>query len=53
MIAGLQTSGERIPIEGVVTDGRGAPVKDVLIENWQANAAGSFHLQRIDQCLRA
>ncbi len=27
---------------GIVTDGTGAPVKDVLIEIWQANAAGTY-----------
>jgi protocatechuate 3,4-dioxygenase alpha subunit len=39
-IAGPDAQGERIRIEGVVTDGTGAPVKDVLLEVWQADAAG-------------
>jgi protocatechuate 3,4-dioxygenase alpha subunit len=36
------TKGERIRIEGVVTDGSGTPVRDVLIEIWQANAEGKY-----------
>ena len=34
--------GERIRVEGVVIDGTGSPVKDVLIEVWQANAEGIY-----------
>ncbi len=34
------TVGERITIEGRVIDGSGTPVRDVLLEIWQANAAG-------------
>ncbi|MGR3758539.1 protocatechuate 3,4-dioxygenase subunit alpha [Roseobacteraceae bacterium NS-SX3] len=41
-IAGPSAKGERIRIEGVVTDGTGSPVKDVLLEAWQANAAGVY-----------
>jgi protocatechuate 3,4-dioxygenase alpha subunit len=41
-IAGPNAEGERIRVEGVVFDGAGAPVKDVLIEVWQANAAGIY-----------
>lgn len=41
-IAGPNAKGERIRIEGLVTDGTRAPVKDVLIEVWQANAAGVY-----------
>ncbi|WP_264212575.1 protocatechuate 3,4-dioxygenase subunit alpha [Leisingera thetidis] len=41
-IAGPNAAGERIRVEGVVTDGTGAPVKDVLLEAWQANAAGIY-----------
>ena len=41
-ITGPNAKGERITIEGIVTDGTGAPVKDVLIEIWQANAAGVY-----------
>jgi protocatechuate 3,4-dioxygenase alpha subunit len=38
-----ETKGERIRIEGVVTDGSGTPVRDVLIEIWQANAEGRYN----------
>ncbi len=41
-IAGPQAEGERIRVEGRVTDGTGAPAKDVLIEVWQANAQGHY-----------
>lgn len=41
-IAGPNAKGERIRIEGLVTDGTGSPVKDVLIEAWQANAQGIY-----------
>lgn len=41
-IAGPDAAGERIRVEGTVIDGAGAPVKDVLIEVWQANAAGIY-----------
>ena len=41
-IAGPNAEGERIAVEGVVLDGTGSPVKDVLIEVWQANAAGIY-----------
>ncbi len=34
--------GERIVIEGRVTDGDGAPVVDACLELWQANAAGRY-----------
>jgi len=37
-----QTKGERIRIEGRVLDGIGTPVRDVLLEIWQANAAGRY-----------
>jgi protocatechuate 3,4-dioxygenase, alpha subunit len=36
------TRGERIAIEGLVTDGAGAPITDAMIEIWQANAAGRY-----------
>jgi protocatechuate 3,4-dioxygenase alpha subunit len=38
-----ETQGERIRIEGRVLDGIGTPVRDVLIEIWQANAAGRYN----------
>ncbi len=41
-IAGPNAAGERIRVEGVVTDGIGAPVKDVMLEVWQANASGIY-----------
>ena len=41
-IAGPDAAGERIAIEGLILDGAGAPVKDALIEIWQANAEGRF-----------
>ncbi|HTV43805.1 MAG TPA: protocatechuate 3,4-dioxygenase subunit alpha [Stellaceae bacterium] len=34
--------GERIVIEGRITDGDGAPVADACLELWQANAAGRY-----------
>ncbi|MBH0236482.1 protocatechuate 3,4-dioxygenase subunit alpha [Methylobrevis albus] len=41
-IAGPDAPGERIRVEGVVIDGTGAAVKDVLLEVWQADAAGIY-----------
>lgn len=41
-IAGPNATGTPITVTGTVTDGTGAPVKDVLIEVWQANAAGVY-----------
>ncbi|MEO8244061.1 MAG: protocatechuate 3,4-dioxygenase subunit alpha [bacterium] len=35
-------AGQRIHIEGKVYDGLGAPVKDILIEVWQADANGIY-----------
>jgi protocatechuate 3,4-dioxygenase alpha subunit len=34
--------GERIRVEGIAYDGLGAPIKDALIEFWQADAAGAI-----------
>jgi protocatechuate 3,4-dioxygenase alpha subunit len=42
-IAGPGVVGERITIEGRVLDGTGHRTKDVLIETWQANAAGRYN----------
>ncbi|MCA8880798.1 MAG: protocatechuate 3,4-dioxygenase subunit alpha [Rhodobacteraceae bacterium] len=41
-IAGPNAKGERIRVEGVVIDGMGSPIKDVLLEAWQANADGVY-----------
>ena len=41
-IAGAHANGERIRVEGQVIDGMNSPIKDVLIEVWQANAAGHY-----------
>jgi protocatechuate 3,4-dioxygenase, alpha subunit len=37
-----ETKGQRIRIEGRIFDGMNAPAKDVLVEIWQANAAGRY-----------
>jgi protocatechuate 3,4-dioxygenase alpha subunit len=42
VIAGPDVAGERIRVEGLVLDGTGAPVRDVLLEVWQADAAGIY-----------
>ncbi len=39
-IAGPEVAGSRIAIEGRVLDGLGAPVRDMLIEVWQADPQG-------------
>ncbi|QYK41375.1 MAG: protocatechuate 3,4-dioxygenase subunit alpha [Paracoccaceae bacterium] len=41
-IAGPDAAGERIRVEGLVIDGTGAPVKDAMLEVWQADAAGIY-----------
>jgi protocatechuate 3,4-dioxygenase alpha subunit len=41
-IAGPNAKGERIRVEGLVIDGTGSPIKDVLLEAWQANADGNY-----------
>ncbi|WP_150523557.1 protocatechuate 3,4-dioxygenase subunit alpha [Roseibium sediminis] len=41
-IAGPNAKGERIRIEGSVIDGMGSPIKDVLLEAWQANSQGIY-----------
>lgn len=41
-IAGPNAAGERIRVEGRVVDGMGAPIKDVLLEVWQANTDGHY-----------
>jgi protocatechuate 3,4-dioxygenase, alpha subunit len=42
MLVSPKTAGERIVIEGRIFDGAGAPARDVLVEIWQANAAGRY-----------
>jgi protocatechuate 3,4-dioxygenase, alpha subunit len=41
-LAAGKSAGERIVVEGRVTDGDGAPVADACLELWQANAAGRY-----------
>jgi protocatechuate 3,4-dioxygenase alpha subunit len=41
-IAAANTPGARIRIEGRVIDGAGAPVKDAVIEAWQADGNGVY-----------
>ena len=41
-LAGPGVSGERVTIEGRVLDGDGKPVKDAMIEIWQANGHGKY-----------
>lgn len=41
-IAGPNAKGEHIRVEGLVIDGMGSPVKDALLEVWQANAEGHY-----------
>ena len=41
-IAGPNAKGERIRIEGQIIDGTGNPVKDALLEAWQANSNGIY-----------
>ncbi|ACP23566.1 protocatechuate 3,4-dioxygenase alpha chain (plasmid) [Sinorhizobium fredii NGR234] len=38
-----ETLGERITVTGRVIDGAGAPLKDALVEIWQADAAGLYN----------
>jgi protocatechuate 3,4-dioxygenase, alpha subunit len=42
VLADAQTPGERIRVEGTVFDGSGTPMRDVLIECWQADAHGRY-----------
>ncbi len=42
-IAGPDVAGERIVIEGRILDASGHAAKDVLVETWQANAAGRYN----------
>jgi protocatechuate 3,4-dioxygenase, alpha subunit len=42
VLTGPNTKSEPIRIEGRVIDGAGAPLRDALVEIWQANAAGRY-----------
>jgi protocatechuate 3,4-dioxygenase alpha subunit len=39
-IAGPATAGTRIRVEGTIHDGLGEPVRDAIVEIWQADGAG-------------
>lgn len=41
-LAGAGVSGERVTIAGRMLDGDGKPVRDGLVETWQANAQGRY-----------
>jgi protocatechuate 3,4-dioxygenase, alpha subunit len=43
VLTGADTPGERIRIEGRVLDGLGQSCRDILVEIWQANAAGRYN----------
>lgn len=43
VLATPNTKGERITLEGRVFDGSGTPLRDVLLEIWQADAAGRYN----------
>src|SRR5581483_9554161 len=43
VLTGPHTRGERITLEGRVLDGTGTPLRDVLLEIWQANANGRYN----------
>ena len=42
VLVGPETKGERVRIEGRIFDGMNAPARDILVEIWQANAAGRY-----------
>ena len=43
ILVGPETTGERIRIEGRIFDRSGSVTKDILVEIWQANAAGRYN----------
>jgi protocatechuate 3,4-dioxygenase alpha subunit len=43
VLVGPETQGERIRIEGRIFDGLGSTTRDILVEIWQANAAGRYN----------
>lgn len=42
IVAGPDVPGEHVIIRGCVLDGDGTPVPDVMLETWQADAAGHY-----------
>ena len=42
VLAGAAGRGQRIRVEGIVHDGAGEPVRDAVIELWQADAEGRY-----------
>jgi protocatechuate 3,4-dioxygenase alpha subunit len=42
LTGGGKAKGDRIVLEGRVTDGDGVPLPDAIVEIWQANAAGRY-----------
>jgi len=45
-VDGRDAQGQRIVVAGRVTDDADRPVRDAMIELWQANAAGRYHHER-------
>ena len=43
VLVGPETKGERIIVKGRIFDGSGHPIKDALIEIWQADADGLYN----------
>ena len=43
VLIGPETQGERIIVKGRIFDGSGTPVKDALVEIWQADAQGLYN----------
>lgn len=41
-IVNEQTRGQRISVSGIIYDGTGTPLKDALVEIWQADASGIY-----------
>ena len=42
VLASPKTRGEHITVQGGVIDGTGTPLRDVLVEIWQANSEGRY-----------
>ena len=43
VLVGPETKGERILVKGRIFDGSGHPIKDALVEIWQADADGLYN----------